>query len=351
MGCRKGYFHRVHEQTPTRLWINNPTREEADFAIEARAISCTTNPTYAMKMIQREDENYVMNIVDESIKKYADDSEAADHVQQVLVKVIMDKFHPLHKKSPGKQGFVSIQGDPFADKDVDHIINEALRYRHLGDNFITKIPATETGIKALERLIPEDIPMIATEVMGISQMIYTCEMYKRISKECGKKPPFYVTHITGIFDEHLKNVVQRDGIDISSDLLWQAGCIVARKQYQLLKERGYPGIMLGGGARGVHHFTEMVGADMHITINWKGTADSLIKADPPIVYRMFNKAPQWVIDELLEKIPDFRKAYDEDGLSVDEFADFGPVQLFRDSFINGWVFLLDTIKKRRKVLV
>ena len=43
----KGYFHRLHQETPTRLWINNPTLEEADLAIDAGAISCTTNPSYS----------------------------------------------------------------------------------------------------------------------------------------------------------------------------------------------------------------------------------------------------------------------------------------------------------------
>jgi len=193
--------------------------------------------------------------------------------------------------------------------------------------------------------------MIATEVMGISQAICICEMYKSVSTKCGKYPPFYVTHITGIFDEHLQNVVKKDNIDISPDILWQAGSIVARKQYKILKDKAYPGIMLGGGARGLHHFTEMVGADMHITINWKGTADKLIELDPPVVYRMFNPAPQHVIDELFKKIPDFKKAYLEDGLNVEEFAGFGPVNLFRTQFINGWNYLLKTIKERREKII
>jgi hypothetical protein len=32
-----------------------------------------------------------------------------------------------------------------------------------------------------------------------------------------------------------------------------------------------------------------------------------------------------VLDELLEKIPDFRRTYEEDGLNRGEFAEFGPV--------------------------
>ena len=344
----KKYFLKVIEQTPTRLWINNPTLGDADKAIVAGAISCTTNPTYCMKQLQSEAEHeFCLQVIDSVIKETDDNNKAADLIQQKIVKRIMDKFLPLYENNPGEEGFVSIQGDPFADDDADHIIDEALRFRKLAKNFIAKIPATKAGLEALENLIPENIPMIATEIMGISQAIYTCEMYKRVSKKCGKYPPLYLTHITGILDDHLKNVVKRDGIDISQDVLWQAGCIVARKQYKIFKERGYPGIMLGGGARGLHHFTEMVGSEMHITINWKGTADKLIESDPPVVSRMFSPAPQHVTDELLEKIPDFSKAYLEDGLSIEDFKDFGPVVLFRNSFNKGWDFLLKTIEKRR----
>jgi len=50
------------------------------------------------------------------------------------------------------------------------------------------------------------------------------------------------------------------------------------------------------------------------------------------------------------EIPDFRRAYLEDGLTVDEFKDFGPVVLFRNSFLKGWSFLLDKIRKRREIV-
>ncbi len=345
------YFHRVHKLSPTRLWINNPTPAEARKAIAAGAINCTTNPTYAFKQITNEEtKEEALHIVEEAIKETDDDRAAADIVQQQLVKRILDIFLPLYEKQPGKEGFVSIQGDPFADKDPKHIVAEAFRYRSLGKNFITKIPVTKAGIEALEALIPEDMPMIATEVMGIAQAVAVCEMYQKVSQQCGKYPPFFLTHITGIFDEHLRNVVEQEKIDISSDILWQAGCIVARKQYRLFKERNYPGIMLGGGARGLHHFTEMVGSEMHITINWKGTADTLIEMNPPVVYRMDTPAPQYVIDELLGKIPDFRKAYLEDGLSIDEFEEYGPVALFRSMFLKGWESLLDVVKEQRTLI-
>jgi transaldolase len=115
-------------------------------------------------------------------------------------------------------------------------------------------------------------------------------------------------------------------------------------------ERGYHATFIGGGARGLHHFTEMVGGDLVVTINWEGTADKLIEQDPPVVWRLFNPVPQRVIDELMEKLPDFKRGYLEDGLSVEEYEHFGPVQLFRSSFVSSWKRTLDIIKERRNVL-
>ena len=342
------YFHRVHKLSPTRFWINNPTPHEARLAIAAGAINCTTNPTFSAKMLKDAGMNEnVIKIIKEVIIETSDNHRAAGLVQNKLINHILKIFLPLYEKNPGKEGMVSVQGNPFTDNDAQHIIDDALECRKLGKNFLAKIPATKAGIAAMEALIPENIPLIATEIMAISQAVTVCEMYRKVSDQCGKYPPFFVTHITGILDDHLKNIVKRDNIDIQSDILWQAGSIVARKQYRIFKERDYPGVMLGGGARGLHHFTEMVGSEMHITINWNGTSDKLIEIDPPVVYRMDTPAPQYVVDELLDKIPDFEKAYNENGLSIQDFEDYGPVVLFRDMFIKGWEELVSSIEKYR----
>ena len=94
------------------------------------------------------------------------------------------------------------------------------------------------------------------------------------------------------------------------------------------------------------HFTEFVGGDLHVTINWC-TAEQLIEADEPVVSRIGEETAQSVIDELSEKFVDFRRAFDEDGLSVEQFAGFGPVQLFRNAFLNGYYLLLAEIAARR----
>jgi transaldolase len=291
-----------------------------------------------------------MRAIHAAIQESSDDHRAADIAQQKIVKEIMDKFLDLYERDPGRQGLVSIQGDPHADENADQIVDEALRFRKLSRNFITKIPCTAVGLKAFEKLIPEDMPIIATEVFALAQAIEVCELYQRISQQCGKHPPFYVTHISGIFDECLTKTAEWEGIEISPPVLAQAGCILARKQYAMMRQRGYEITLMGGGARGTHHFTEMVGGALHVTINWS-TADEIIKADPPITSRIDASTPQAVIDELCGKLPDFRKAYLDDGLAIEDFGDFAPLQYFRNMFVKGWNTLSDTVREQRsKVL-
>src|ERR1700722_1875097 len=110
----EGYFKRLQRETPTRLWINNPTLEEADLAIAAGAISCTTNPSYSARIVKMEPER-ASRAVRAPIRESPDDQRAADIAQQRIVKDIMEKFLDLYDRAPGRQGLVSIQGNPHLD--------------------------------------------------------------------------------------------------------------------------------------------------------------------------------------------------------------------------------------------
>lgn len=345
---KQGYFHRVTAQSPTMFWINNPTREEADWALEAGALGCTNNPSYTWKMLIHPTEGaYAKGVLDAVIGEIADDDQALAELQRRLVKPVQEKFLPLYEATNGQHGYVSIQGDPIHEDDPDVIIREALKNREVGPNICAKIPTTKAGLAAMEALIAEDVPLNATEIMGVDQGISICEMYMQASKKTGKSPMLYLSHIAGIYDEYLKKYVKRENIAISADLLCQAGLAATRKLDHIMRERHYPGTIVGGGVRELYHFTEMVGLHACVTINWKGTADKLLEADPYVVHRFFNPIPATVLDELLNTVPEFARGYMIGGLSVDEYEEFGPVELFRDSFVSAWQNALNMIKERR----
>ncbi len=340
-----GYFHRINRETPTRFWINNPTAQDVERALAAGAIDCTTNPSYCAKLLQSEP-GYIRGVIDAAVKEVKDNDAAAERVYHEASARIMRMFLPLYEKSGGTQGFVTIQDDPRSDDDAQHIADVTMRCMKLGRNFMTKIPVIASGAEAIEELVARNVPICATEVFAVAQAVHICEVYRRAAEKSGNHPPFYVTHITGIFDQYMAETVKAERISIAPGILAQAGCLIARKEYRLLKERGYEGILLGGGARGTQHFSEFVGGDLHITINWS-TAEELIAADGPAAPRIDAPAPREVVEELRAKVPGFRRAYDEDGLSVKEFADFGPLMFFKTMFLNGYARLLDEVAERR----
>lgn len=345
----KTYFHRVQAETPTRFWINNPTLEQAKLAIEAGAIGCTTNPSYVSKLFGSEDDlRIVLRAIDLLLPYEKNDCLVAQKVQQMMVARLADLFLPMYKKSGGKEGLVTIQGDPFAETDTRLIIEEGLENRRIGENICIKIPVTTWGIEAISAMVERNIPTMATEVMGLSQAVSICEEYQRVSKESGNAPSFYVTHITGILDDHFKRVIKANNLVLDEKLVKYAGLSIAKKEYELLKARNYPGILIGGGARKLEDFTELVGGDLHITINWTGTAETLIEADKDAVSRIGENLSEKEMQILREQLPDYARAFDVDGMHSGEYYDYGGVELFRTSFQKGWNELLALIAERRR---
>lgn len=334
---KQDYFQRVARLTPTKMWINNVTRKEADLAIAAGAMGCTQNPAYSWKMISHEEEkDYAMNILRQCMAESDDNNEVVCIFQRRLIKSISDRFLPLYHETKGRHGYVSIQGDPIHEHDPHVIIREARLNREMNPNIMIKIPATKAGLQAMGELIAENTPLNATEVMGVAQVIDLCEMYHQITAETGTKPVMYLSLITGIYDEWLQKEVASQQIDINKDILYQAGMVIAKKVYQIIHNRGYELGFIGGGVRGLHHFTEMVGGDVCITMNWSGQVDKLLESDMPVVSRLFNPVQEEVLNTLLSKVPAFRQAYLEDGLHIEEYEEYGPVKYFWNMFIDAW---------------
>ena len=340
-----GYFDKVRRRTPTRFWINNPTMAEMEWAIAAGARSCTTNPTYCSRLMDTEPD-VIRAIIDAVAAEIEHDDEAAEEVYKRAGQRIAAMFRPLFERSGGTEGFVTIQGDPRKDDSADFIVAEALRHRAAGPQVMAKIPAVPAGIEAIERLAELNVPICATEIFGISQAIAVWEAYRRGTARGGKRPPLYVTHITGIFDRYLSLYAEDHKIDIAPEILAQAGRAVACAQHRIAKKRGYEGKMLGGGAAFPRHFTDMLGGTADITINWV-TADEILKADPPIEDRINTPPDAAVIAELAEKLPPFAVAIAEDGLRPEDYKAYGPVVLFRNWFVEGYTRLVNEVALRR----
>jgi transaldolase len=344
-----GYFKRVQNQTRSRFWINNVTIREAHLAIEEGAVGCTQNPSYTWKMLTAEDgKQHAEILLRKILLETDDDSEVLVRLQKALVADIAQIFLPLYNESHGKNGYVSIQGDPFRE-DYESIMRFARYNRQAGPNIMIKIPVTQDGLKAVGQCIREGMPVNATEVMSVQQAMDLCDVYDDAIQGMENPPKVYLSHIAGIFDEYLTKYVSTNGIEISTDHLFQAGKIVAKKIRSMMDERATGVGFINGGARGLHHFTEWVGADIATTINWKGTAEDLVLQNPPVVSRFDNPVAESVLDSLIATLVDFRSAYFVGGLHQEHYAEFGPVELFCSSFQKAWKQALATVAEFRRI--
>lgn len=331
--------------TPTRLWVNNPTVEEIDLALDQGAVGCTTNPAYGGGLLKRAPEE-IRPIIEEFAAAESDDHRAAELVQQSLVARITGRFMPLFEESGGRAGFVSIQGVPETDTDGDEILREAFEGHEIAPNATPKIAATAPGFYAFERLVAANVPTIITEVFSLAQLVYACETYIRVTERTDVRPPFHMSPITGIFSDHLKKVAAAQGIDVDATAIDWAGVILARRCQALVEKRSYPVTLLFGGARTLIDFTGLVGAASAATINYS-TVREILAADPPIEDTIHAPVDESIVARL-EEFADFKKAIVLHGLEPEEFGSFGPVQHFRNNFMDGWNAVLAAVAQERK---
>ena len=216
----------------------------------------------------------------------------------------------------------------------------------MAPNVAPKIPGTKPGLEAFETLVAEGCPTIVTEVFSLAQFVETAERYLRVTRRTGVRPPFFMSPITGIFGDHLKKLAARDALAINAADMELAGVALTRTCYRLAIERGYPVTILAGGARIPLDLTGLVGGALHATINWSTFAE--VMANPaPFALGIDEPLDPAALARLDATFDDFRRAMRLDGLTLEEFEAFGPVQHFRDAFIGGWTKVHEAIATER----
>jgi transaldolase len=146
----------------------------------------------------------------------------------------------------------------------------------------------------------------------------------------------------GRLDDWLRVVVDRDGLSVDPGAPFWAGLAVVKRAHEIFRERGYRSRLLAAAYRHHLHWTELVGGDLSMTIPhaWQVRFNSsgivpVSRIDVPVA------AP--ILAEL-QRIPDFRRAYEPDGLSPEEFDSYAPTVRTLRSFIASCHDLMAAIR-------
>lgn len=91
------------------------------------------------------------------------------------VRAACDVFAPIHARTDGVDGYVSIEVSPGAAHDPDATVEEARRLWSAVDrpNVMIKVPGTPAGCRALRRLIAEGINVNVT-------LLFSCQAYAQV---------------------------------------------------------------------------------------------------------------------------------------------------------------------------
>jgi transaldolase len=151
------------------------------------------------------------------------------------------------------------------------------------------------------------------------------------------------TIMLGRLDDWLEVAAAKDGVALTPGVVNWAGIAAIKRAYGIYRERGYRTRLLGAAYRHHLHWSELIGGDVVLTIPYKW-ARLFNASDVEVRPRFDDPVPEPVLEELL-KLPDFRRAYEPDGLSVDEFDTFGATVRTLRTFIASYQELCAQVRE------
>jgi transaldolase len=212
-----------------------------------------------------------------------------------------------------------------------------------------KFPATQAGIAALEAATTEGISINATVCFTVPQAIAVGEAVERgldAYAAAGGDPSTVTpvcTLMIGRLDDWMKVLAERDGIAVHPDAVDWAGIATFKRAYGIYGKRGFRARLLAAAYRHRLHWTELVGGDIVMTLThaWQVRFNGSGIVPRP---RIDEPVEPWIVDELLDRIPDFRRAYEPDGMSIDEFDGYGATVRTLRQFIRSYHDLVAAVR-------
>ena len=328
----KSPLHEMTATTSTCLWNDSADPDELRWSLEHGGVGATCNPVIAHTVIKARLQEWQPRIAQSIAQRpAATEDEIAWLAVESLSIDAAALLWPAFERHRGRNGRLSIQTDPRLFRDPRAIVEQAARFDALAPNMIVKIPATRAGIAAIEEATAAGISINATVSFTLPQCIAVAEAVERGLKrraggghDISRMGPV-CTIMVGRLDDWLKVVMERDAITTDPGHLEWAGVAVFKKAYALFRERGYRVRLLSAAFRNHLHWSELIGGDVVISppSAWQ---KRFAASDIAVKSRIDVPVSPHVVDDLYRRFADFRRAYDDDGMRVDEFDNFAPTR-------------------------
>lgn len=326
--------------SPTALWNDSADPDELRQSIAFGGVGATCNPSIAFTCINQKKDRWLPRIAE--IADERPDASESEIGWQIVRELSVDAarlLEPIFEEHKGRNGRLSMQTDPRLARSAKALADQAEEFSTLAKNIIVKIPATATGIVAIEDATYRGVSINVTVSFSVSQAVAAGEAIERglrhreaEGKDISTMGPV-VTLMGGRLDDWIKIVAKRDNLFLDPGHLEWAGVAALKRAYQEFQSRGLRARVLSAAFRNVMHWSELVGGDLVVSppFAWQ----KLINDSG---YKVENRIDRPVAPEIMEtllSIPEFVRAYEPDGMSVDEFESFGATRRTLRGFLQA----------------
>ncbi len=174
----------LHESGQS-LWLDNITRgllddgKMADYIANYSITGLTSNPTIFDRAIE-DGSDYDEQILD-CTKAGLSDEEVFFELALTDLRRAADLFAPVHERTDGVDGWVSLEVSPLFANDTGATIQQATALHTKADrpNVYIKIPGTKEGVPAIEECTFAGIPINVTLLFSADQYQAAAEAYLR----------------------------------------------------------------------------------------------------------------------------------------------------------------------------
>jgi transaldolase len=337
--------------TVTDYWNDSCAVSELNYALEHGAVGATSNPTIVLDVLRLEWDLWTdrINQLITDNPHWSEEDVTWKVIEEIGIKGAKT-LQPVFEQEKGLKGRLSVQTNPANYRNAEKMLEQAIAFHGLAPNIQVKMPATSQGLIGIEEATFHGVNINATVSFTVSQAIAVAEAVKRgMDRRKAEDLPVddmspVCTIMVGRVDDWMQAVTKRDGIIVNPQYLPWAGVATFKKAYQIFQERGYHTRLLAAAYRHHLHWSEFIGGDVVLTIpsKWQKLFNaSKVEVKP----RMDDPVDPAIVDELYERIPDFRKAYDENGMSVKEFDTYGATVRTLRGFIASYHELIQVIRE------
>ncbi len=333
------YLRWLTSETQSIYWHDSAVIDELEEAIGNGAVGVTTNPFLVNSTLRACPEYWADKIKD--VPRDLKGTEKVEALMKSVTNHVISKVAPFAEKGV-EYGKCCAQTNPGKPGDYEAMLEQAKRYAKWSPNICIKVPATKAGLKVCEEMAALGYNVVVTVSFTVPQVLAAGEAIQRgmdRARQNGITPGLGVAVLmVGRLDDYLRDVAKDTGANVSESDIIQAGTACIKRAYKIFNERKYDAILMPAGCRGAYHITELAGARMIMSIAPK-IAKMLLEVKEPFEERIDIPVAQDVIDRLYT-MPEFRKAYDPDGMTVDEFISYGATNRTLTQFIeSGWSLL------------